>query len=177
AWPWLRGIPRPARSRLLTGPLLHLEELLDVGLRQPRRGTRKPCLHDHLREVLDAYPLQAHEHGRIAVEVRSGEELTRLAGEQHLLRREVLHSGAQNRALRSRGAKRLDFPWSQGTLPHEQLLPHAPLAAIAGNPFARLRHCQRDSAHVIPAGHARSHPTRAPLPPPEKEPPPLAGPT
>src|SRR4051794_24365254 len=47
---------------------------LQVGLHESRRRAGEPGLDYHLVEVVRLDPVETHEHGRVAVEVRCGEE-------------------------------------------------------------------------------------------------------
>ncbi len=74
---------------------------LDVGSRQRLRRPPEPGLNDRFVELLDGYAIEPHEDRRVAVEVRGGEVDVRVVAQQRLLRPEMLHSGAQDRPVRS----------------------------------------------------------------------------
>ena len=79
----------PHRAGLLQRVRVRLDELLG------RPG--EPRFDDHLVQVVEADPVEAHQDRRVAVEVRSGEESRGVVGDQRLLCSQMLDTGTEDR--------------------------------------------------------------------------------
>src|SRR5215208_8484095 len=85
-----------------------------------------------------------------------GEEHGWIVGKKRLLRHEVLHPCAQDRAAGSILAEGPQVRGTEGPLPDEPLVAHSPRGMLARGCLAGLRQREGDPAHVVPAGHAAS---------------------
>src|ERR1044072_2013665 len=133
---------------------------VEVRLGEALGRPAQPRLDDELLQLVQRDLLQAHEHRRVAVEVRGREEDGGVVGEQRLLRPEMLDPNAQDGARRGTLAERRGGRVAQRALPDEALPLHPPGRMPPRRPLARLRQRERDPAHVIPAGHGAQRSSR-----------------
>src|SRR4051794_18376079 len=100
--------------------------LLHVFARDPLGRAREPGLDDRFLQVVEADRIQPDEDGRVAIEVRRGEEDAGIVGKQGFLGAKMLEACAENRPARRVPAEGEEVFLAERTLPDEQLVPDAP---------------------------------------------------